>query len=383
MSHAIDISIVESVTKILKKDLLISPATLKNSELEKIGARTITGVTNIESEFISQAYNGAIRPYDQTKDYDEKDSKEVARIIERKLKTYLSFRPASMNLQSFKEKEPFESTDKVDENTLLRLPQTVFTILQAGEMYGQEVIQAFFHGKRSLGVDSPYGIYDGIYELVAKDMTTYTDDAGNTIPILISKENGNLIETDPLTKPTTTTGFDAFSAYEDFLESLDSDLVDNPEGVLILVDKKKAPWIYQAYMNRYPNLQNSVKYEGGYKFFTHDNITLVGTPLMGSTNTMIATRPGNFHLGIESERTDNNVYINRRGFDPNKLNLWIQSYQGVRLLNPTKSHFAISCDDEGALHAVTPYKFGDLQLPTTQTGGGSGEDAGGGTEDGE
>lgn len=362
MAYAIDISTIESVAKIIKKDLIISPATLKNDQLTKIGFRTITGVENIESEFISLAYNGAIRPYDRTKNYDEKDSKEVAKIIERKLKTYLAFRPATMNLQEFKEKEPFPVTDKVDENSIIRLPQTEFTIRQAAEMYGQEVLQAVFHGKRSLGNDSPYGIFDGLYALIAKDMTTYTDEAGNTIPVLIGEDNGNLIEAEPLTKPVSVTDFTAFEVYEKFLEEIDSDLIDNPDGCLVLVDKKKAPWIYQAYMNRYPNLQASVKYEEGYKFFTLDNVTLVGTPLMGSTNTMIATRPGNFHMGIESERSDSNVWINRTGFDPNKLNLWIQSNQGVRLLNPTKSHFAVSCNSEGALYSVTPYKFGDLQI---------------------
>lgn len=362
MAYAIDITTVESVAKIIKKDLIISPATLKNDQLTKIGFRTITGVENIESEFISLAYNGAIRPYDRTKNYDENDSKEVAKIIERKLKTYLAFRPASMNLQEFKEKEPFPVTDKVDESSIMRLPQTEFTIRQAGEMYGQEILQSVFHGKRSLGNKSPYGIFDGLYELIAKDMTTYTDEAGNTIPILISAENGNLIESEPITKPVSTTDYTAFEVYENFLENIDSDLLDNPDGCLVLVDKKKAPWIYQAYMNRYPNLQASVKYEEGYRFFTLDNVTLVGTPLMGKTDGMIATRRENFHLGIESERSDSNVWINRAGFDPNKLNLWIQSNQGVRLLNPTKSHFAISCNAEGKLYAATPYKFGDLQI---------------------
>lgn len=363
MAYAIDITTVESVAKVLKKDVLISPATLKKDMLTRIGFNTITGVTNIESEFISLAYNGAIRPYDLTKNYSEEDSKEVSKIIERKLKTYLAYRSATMNLQRFKEKEPFPVTDKVDEASLMRLPQTTLAILQAGEYYGQEVLQAVFFGDRSKGNDSPLGIFDGLYVLIKKDMTTYTDEAGNTIPVLISQEQGNLIPTDPLTKPTSKEDIAAYSAFESFVESLDPSLSENEDGVLVIVDSKRAPWIYQAYMNRYPNLQASVRYEEGYKFFTMDNVTLVGTPLMGDTDTMIATRPGNFDLGIESERDDNNVYINRSGYDPNKLNLWIQSYQGVRLKNPTKSHFAISCKSDGALFDATPRKYGDIQLP--------------------
>lgn len=369
MAYAIDLGTVQSVTQLIKKDILISPATLKNDLLTKCGFKIITGVTNVESEFISLAYNGAIRPYDLTKNYDEKDAKEVAQIVERRLKTYLSFRPATMNLQRFKEKEPFEATDKVDEASLMRLPQTVFTLMQAGESYGQEVIQSAFFGDRSKGNGSPYGIYDGVYVLIAKDMTTYTDESGNQVPVLISQEQGNLIKTDPITKPTTTTDFAAFSAFESFVESLDPSLTDNEDGVLVLVDSKRAPWIYQAYMNRYPNLQASVKFDGGYKFFTMDNVTLVGTPLMGDTNTMIATRPENLHFAIESERDDNNVYVRRAGFDPNKVNLWIQSNQGARIYNPTKSHFAVSCDSNGKLYAATPRKYGDLQIPETAAGG--------------
>lgn len=363
MAYAIGLDLIQSVTNLIKKDILISPATLTKSELDKIGASVITGITNIESEFISQAYDGAIRPYDITHNYTEADAKEVARIIERRLKVHLSYRMANMNLQRFKEKEPFDVTDKTREEILLGLPVTTYTLLQAGEYYGQEVIKAFFHGKRSLGKDSPLGIYDGIYEHIAKDMTSYTDEDGNEVPVLIGADNGNLIATSPITKPTSASDFTAFSVYEEFIEGLDSSLVDNPDGVLILVDKKKAPYIYQAYMNRYPNLQSSVKYEGGYKFFTHDNITLVGTPLMGDTSTMIATRPGNMQLGIASERDDNNVYVKQYGLDPNKIHMWIQSYQGTRLLNPTKSHFAISATEEGELHSVTPYKYGDLQIP--------------------
>lgn len=362
MAYAVDQTLVQTVANIIKKDILISPATLTNSELDKIGAKVITGVTNIESEFISQAYDGAIRAYDVTKTYTEADAKEVARIIERRLKTHLAFRMANMNVQRFKEKEPFDTTDKTAEEILLGLPSTAFTLLQAGEYYAQEVIKAFFHGDRELGNNNPLGIYDGIFKHIKKDMTTYTDEGGATVPVLIGKDNHNLFETSPITKPTSSTDFTAFSVFEEFLESLDSSLVDNPEGVLVLVDKKKAPFIYQAYMNRYPSLQASVKYEGGYQFFTHDKIKLVGTPLMGKTDTMIATRPGNLHFGIESERDDNNVFVKQYGIDPNRLNLWIQSYQGTRLLNPTASHFAISCDAEGELHEATPYTYGDLQI---------------------
>lgn len=377
MAYAIDLGTVQSVTQLIKKDILISPATLKNDLLTKCGFKVITGVTNVESEFISLAYNGAIRPYDLTTNYDESSAKEVAKIVERKLKTYLSFRPATMNLQRFKEKEPFEATDKVDEASLMRLPQTTFTLLQAGEYYGQEVLQAIFPGDRKKGKDSPYGIIDGVYVLIAKDMTTYTDESGNTVPILISKDLGNLIPTDPITKPTSITDFTAYSVFESFVESLDPSLAENEDGVLVLMDSKRAPWVYQAYMNRYPNLQASVKFDGGYKFFTMDNVTLVGTPLMGDTNTMIATRPENLHFAIESERDDNNVYVNRAGFDPNKINLWIQSNQGVRILNPTKSHFAVNCDSKGALYPATPRKYGDIQIPETTAGSGDDEEAGG------
>lgn len=369
MAYAIDLSVIQSVTNVIKKDILISPATLTKSELDKIGAVVISGVTNIESEFISQAYGGNVRSYDLTHNYTEADAKEVSRIIERRLKTHLSYSMTSMNLQRFKEKEPFPSTDKVDEASIMRLPQTTFTLLQAGETYGQEVIAPFFHGDRELGKDNPLGIYDGIFKQVKKDMTTYADEAGNTVPVLISQELKNLIPTDPITKPVTSTDFAAWTAFESFVEGLDPKLLDNPEGVLVLVDKKKAPWIFQAYMNRYPNMQSSVRYENGYKFFTHDNITLVGTPLLGETNTMIATRPGNMHLGIESERDDNNVYVRQYGIDPNKLHLWIQSYQGTRLLNPTKSHFAISCDAEGNLYPTTPYSFSDIEQPAAAGGG--------------
>lgn len=381
MANAIDISIVQSVTMILKKDILLSPALLKNSELEKIGVETITGVTNIESEFINLSYGGAIRPYDMTKNYTEADAKEVSKIIERQMKTFLSFRPVFMNLQAFKEKEPFPTTDKVDEASINRLPQTQFTLLQASETYGQEVINAFFHGKRSLGKDSPYGIYDGIFACVAKDMTTYTDDAGNTVPILVGLDKGNLIKSEPITNPTSDSDTSAYDVFEEFVDALDDSLKNNPDGVLVLVDSKRAPYIYRAYWNKYKNLQGLDVTAAGYKFFTHPNITLVPTPLMGDTDTLLATRPGNLQFGIESERDNSNVYVKQAGIDPNRIIMWIQSNQGARLLNPTKSHFAISCASTGSLFTATPYEFADLPLPTATSGGGSSEGSGGETEE--
>lgn len=362
MANAIDISIVESAAKVIKRDLILSPATLTNSELEKMKVSTITGVTNIESEFVPLTYSGAIRAYNASKTYTDADAKAVAKIIERKLKTYLSCRPIAINMQEFREKEPFPTTDKVDEASLMRLPQTEFTLRQAGIMYGQEVLQAFFNGNRTKGDSDPLGIYDGILTHVAKDMTTYEDEAGNTIPVLISEANGNLIKTDPITKPTTIDDFAAWEVFEGFVEKLDETLLRNPDGVLVIVDIKRAPWIYQAYMNRYPNMQATVKYEEGYKFFSHPEITLVGSALLGDTDTMIATRPGNLHFGIESERSDNNVYITRSSMDPNKASMWIQTSQGTRLLNPTKSHFAINCKQEdAALFEVKVRDYGDLK----------------------
>lgn len=373
MSHAIDISTVKSVTQILKKELFTSPATLTNDELSKIGVKIITGVTNVESEFISLSYSGAVRAYDMTKEYTEKDSKEVSKIIERPMKTWLAFRPASLNLQAFKEKEPFLTTDKVDLASLTRLPQTVYMVMEAGERYGEEIINGFFHAKRSLGPNHPLGFTDGIFVHIAEDMTTYIDEAGNAIPILISKANKNLIETAPLTEPTSETDFSAWSEFEHFVDSLDSSLKRNKNGVQVLVDDKRAPWILRGYMNRYKHLQPTVNDDGSHQFFTHPKIKLIATSLMGDTNIMIATRAENLHFGIESERSENNVRLNTIGFDPNKLHLWIQSYQGTRLLNPTKSHFAINCNSEGKLYPTTPYEIGDLQIPVPSEGGETGE----------
>ena len=38
MAYAVDQTLVQTVANIIKKDILISPATLTNSELDKIGA---------------------------------------------------------------------------------------------------------------------------------------------------------------------------------------------------------------------------------------------------------------------------------------------------------------------------------------------------------
>lgn len=364
-SHAISLETVQSVAKVLKKDILIAPAMLKQDMLGEIGVNVITGVENVESEFIPLTYGGAIRSYDPAKTYTDDDSKEVAQVLERPLKVYTSYRPATLNLQSFKEKEPWDSTDKVSEETLVKLPVTTYTLMQAGELYGQEVLAAFIDGDLGHGKNHPKGIYNGVRKLIELDMAQQTIE-GVTVPILISEAQGNLIKLDPIVKPASKDDFSAYTTFSEFVEKLDPQLRMNPDGCNIIVDMNRALWIFEAYMNRFPQLQGTVKFDKGFEFFGHPGIRVIGTPLMGISDMMIATRPGNIDFAIASERDSNSVSVRQVGIDPNKLNMWIQSAQGARIKNPTSSHFAVNAKKEdGKLYEIKPYTFGFKQIAST------------------
>lgn len=365
MAYAISLETVQSVAKVLKKDIMIAPATLKRDLLGEIGVNVITGVDNVESEFIPLTYGGTIRAYDPAQTYTDNDSKEVAQVLERQLQVYTSFRPATLNLQSFKEKEPWDATDKVTEESLVRLPQTTFTIMQAGELYGQEVLQAFFAGDRGHGKNHPLGIYNGIRKLIELDMASQEIE-GVTVPILVSEEQGNLIKTDPIVRPASTTDFSAYNTFSTFVEKLNPSLRTNPDGCIIIMDMNRALWIFEAYMNRFPNLQSTVKFDKGFEFFGHPGVRVVGTPLLGVSDMMIATRPNNIDFAIASERDSNSVSVRQIGIDPNKLNMWIQSAQGVRIKNPTSEYFAVNAKNtDGKLYEIKPYSFGFKQVASS------------------
>ena len=365
MAYAISLETVQSVAKVLKKDIMIAPAMLKQDMLGEIGVNVITGVENVESEFIPLTFGGAIRAYDPAKTYTDDDSKEVAQVLERQLKVYTAYRPATLNLQSFKEKEPWDSTDKVDEESLKRLPQTTYTIMQAGELYGQEVVNAFIAGDVAHGKNHPLGIYNGVRKLIELDMATQEID-GVSVPVLISEEQGNLIKTEPIVRPASTTDFSAYTTFSTFVEKLNPALRMNPDGCYIVMDMNRALWIFEAYMNRFPNLQSQVKFDKGFEFFGHHGVRVIGSPLMGVTDMMFATRPGNIDFAIASEKDTNSVSVRQIGIDPNKLNMWIQSAQGARIKNPTAEYFAVNAKTtDGKLYEIKPYNFGFKQIAST------------------
>lgn len=200
--------------------------------------------------------------------------------------------------------------------------------------YGEDLLNALWHGDDTLGDDDPLGLYTGFLTYLKRDM-----EKGR-----ISTAYGNLVNCSVISAPATPTDIGAWTAFKNWVSGWNPKL-KNQEKVLVYGREEAILAICDAYANsKNQYAEADALPNGNFKIKYFPNIELCPDSMMGgSGDLLIATIPDNFQYGVDTENEDTMIGV-RVGTDKDmgEIQFQVQSVQGTRVLNVNSSVFCMS-----------------------------------------
>ena len=200
--------------------------------------------------------------------------------------------------------------------------------------YGEDLLNALWHGDDSLPDTDELGLYTGFITYLNRDKAKGR----------ISTAYGNLVPCDAIEAPATTTDKGALDAFDAWRNKWNPKF-QNQEKILVYGRDEVLMAIADAYANS-KNQYKEANFLGNGNFVIprYPNIEFCPDALMGGAgDLLIATIPGNFEYGCDTESSDSGISV-RVGSDRdhNDISFQVQSVQGCRVKNVNSSVFVMS-----------------------------------------
>lgn len=324
-NNALSLEQVQTITREVQADILESASLVNDTVFEDLKINVIRNLENVNSLMIFDRKVGTSRRYQAGKPLNSK----LGFMHERELKVVLGWNRYTENIQNFREKAPFSILGS-NETYSFSTTQTAFLLRNMATVYAQDVASNLFFGKESFDENDSYGMYDGYFAQINKDIN-----AGR-----ISVKNGNYQELDPID------GADPVSDYETyvtFYQGLDPRLTMAPEVMIYCSDVTRTR-IVQGYLQKYQGMQSVDAMNPNFKFLDTPKARLVSHPVLGKGDCLIATVAYNFDFGSDMTGFVFNTFIdvNKDQNDSNVLIFQIQSAQGTRIRQISSDKFCVS-----------------------------------------
>lgn len=324
-NNALSLEQVQTITREVQADILESASLVNDTVFEDLKINVIRNLENVNSLMIFDRKVGTSRRYQAGKPLNSK----IGFMHERELKVVLGWNRYTENIQNFREKAPFSILGS-NETYAFSTTQTAFLLRNMATVYAQDVASNLFFGKESLDENDSYGMYDGYFAQITKDIN-----AGR-----ISVENKNYQELDPITGDDPVEDYDT---YVKFYQGLDPRMKMLPE-IMIYCSETTRTRIVQGYLQKYQGLQSVDAMNPGFKFLDTPKARLVSHSVLGEGDCLIATVPYNFDFGSDMTGFVFNTFIdvNKDQNDSNVLIFQIQSAQGTRIRQISSDKFCVS-----------------------------------------
>ena len=324
-NNALSVDQILTISREVEPDILESASLINDTVFESLQINVIRDLENINSLMVFDRKVGTTRRYQAGVELKSK----VGFMHERELKVSLSWNRYTENIQNFREKAPFSILGS-NETYAFSNTQTAFMLAQMAKSYSQDVLSNLFFGKVSNGLDSAFGLYDGYFAHIERDIN-----AGR-----ISLANGNYQELDPIN------GVDPVADYETavkFYQGLDLKMKMNPE-ILIYCSEITFNRIAEGYLQKYQNMQTVDVKKPGFTFMHMERARFVAHPALGSGDCLIASLPYNLDFGSDMTGAVTGPTIRIQN-DPNDFNVVIfqlQTAQGTRIRRISSDVFCVS-----------------------------------------
>ncbi len=316
---------VQTVARVLEPDILESASLVNNSVFEQLKINVIRNLENVNSLMVFDRKVGTTRRYRAGRKVENK----VGYIHERELKVELSMNRYTENAQNFREKEPF-SIAGFNETGELNAPVSEFIMRQIAIAYSSDVMSNLFFGDYEKGDDDPYGLYNGFFAHINRDINRG----------LISVKNHNYQIIDPIdgTDPKAD-----YQTFVQFYENLDPKML-LADTVYIYMSTQTRQRILRGYMQTYSGFQVEGVANPEYRMTETPKAQLCAHPALGVGDCLIATTEYNFEFGtdLSGSTGDAKVMVNISPDDFNVYIFQIQTAQGTRIRQITSDHFCVS-----------------------------------------
>lgn len=316
---------VQTVARVLEPDILESASLVNNSVFEQLKINVIRNLENVNSLMVFDRKVGTTRRYRAGRKVENK----VGYIHERELKVELSMNRYTENAQNFREKEPF-SIAGFNETGELNAPVSEFIMRQIAIAYSSDVMSNLFFGDYEKGDDDPYGLYNGFFAHINRDINRG----------LISVKNHNYQVIDPIdgTDPKAD-----YQTFVQFYENLDPKML-LADTVYIYMSTQTRQRILRGYMQTYSGFQVEGVANPEYRMTETPKAQLCAHPALGVGDCLIATTEYNFEFGtdLSGSTGDAKVMVNISPDDFNVYIFQIQTAQGTRIRQITSDHFCVS-----------------------------------------
>lgn len=322
--HSLSLADVTMLTNILAPDILESPAFINADIFERLRIKVLSGTEFQRTQMIFRRKGGAARQYKE----GSLSKQALGYMEQRKLEVTLSAALYQENLQNFREKEPFSI---LGSNGTYNAPVSEFIIRNVGKQYAGDVLNNIAFGKKSLGTESPMGLYDGIWTLADNEIA-----AGK-----ISKALMNYVEIQPFTDSSSNAASENYEEFVRFVESWHPAL-RNAEQVVVYCSPETKRRIVTSYMKTFTGFQSPSAGTNSFRFFDMPNIELVSHAAFGRGSRLLATVPENIEFGLDTLNDMARVSVSHEPTDQNILYFQVQSAQGMRILDTAGPKFCVS-----------------------------------------
>ena len=339
---------VQTLTNILQKDILESSALLNSSLFEQMGIKVLTGIEYQQSVLQFHRKGGTSRQYKA----GSKISSTIGALEERKLEVTLDWNRYEDNIQNYREKEPFSV---LGTNSTYNAPNSEFQIRQIGKSFAEDIMSNLVWGKKSLGVENPLGLFDGLNVQIDRE---------------VQAGKARVIELSPFVDQPEGQAGENWSEFVKFVNGLHPKMRRH-EKVLIYCSPETHMRIVDGYLKTYTGLQTPNAADPSFRFLGMPNIQLIPHVIWGEGDRLIATLPENFEFGVDTLNDWNSVKVDHAESDFNVIIYQIQSAQGTRIAQTGPEFLAVSSGTNQALDDMS----GDYQkaaITVKVTGGNPG-----------
>lgn len=334
-NNALSVDQILTITREVEPDILESASLVNDSVFEDLQINVIRDLENVSSLMVFDRKIGTTRRYQAGKELRSK----VGFMHERELKVALSWNRYTENIQNFREKAPFSILGS-NETYAFSATQTAFLLNQMAISYSTDLLSNLFFGKEAKGVEDSYGLYDGYFAHIERDIN-----AGR-----ISVKNHNYQELDPIN------GVDPEADYDTalkFYQNLDPKMKMQRE-IVIYCSETTLGHIARGYNMKYQGMQTASVLDPTFRFFEMPKARFVSHAAMGEGDCLIATLPYNLDFGSDmtGSVTDSTIKMANDQNDFNVLIFQIQTAQGTRIRRISSDVFCVSSGKNTPLGAM-------------------------------
>lgn len=324
-NHALSVDQIRTITREVEPDILEAAALVNDSAFEEMQINVIRDIENVNTLMVFDRKVGQARRYKPGTELRNK----IGYMHERELKVVKSWSRYTENIENFREKQPF-SILGTNETYSFNSTQTAFFLNHIAEQYSQDLLSNLFFGKIANGEDDPYGLYDGYFAHIERDIN-----AGR-----ISLDKHNYQELDPIDGTDPEADYDTAVK---FYQNLDPKMKMQKE-FLIYCSQTTFARIARGYNLKYQGMQTPDVMNPNFRFYEMPQARFVTHAALGEGDCLIATTPYNFDFGSDMNGSvvDSTIKMANDQNDFNVLIFQIQTAQGTRIRRISSDVFCIS-----------------------------------------